>query len=393
MPIIADIVDLSASEFLLMLSLASKTGKLSAVYEGRKVLLVIREGTIEYAASPAVRERLGSALVTRGLITQGELNTALQIQRDSSEPQLLGNILVDVGAVSRTALREVIQGQFEEVIRELMDWDGGVMVFECMDIPDLGAIQVNPADVLVGIGIETDHLLVQSLAREEEERAADGGRRPHPSVPPLRTQAETAEAVTKPECAVEHVPPADPEAHEAARSLLREIREMSVALTAEMTLAILGSTSEVAQRGVLFLVHPGCLVGAGGFGPGRDGHQLSGRRLRIPIGPTSLFTAVLESGDPYRGPVETTPGNQPLLDELGEPPPSDALVVPVRAGEQVVAVLYADGGPEGCLLESIDTIGHAVSAVGRALSEDARSGGVEVQPPWGSRRRAIGLAD
>ena len=186
------------------------------------------------------------------------------------------------------------------------------------------------------------------------------------------------------------MPVPGPGGHAAVRSLLREIHEMSVALTAEMTLAILGSASEAAERGVLFLVHPGCLVGAGGFGPGREGHQLSGRRLRIPVGPPSVFTEVLDGGAPYRGPVEATAGNEPLLEVLGDPPPRDALVVPVRAGEQVVAVLYADGGPEGRELDSIDAIGHAVSAVSRALSEDSRSGRAEVRGPRRSSRLAAG---
>jgi hypothetical protein len=122
-PIVADIKDLAPAEFLMALSMTSKTGKLSSVWEGHKTLLVLREGSIVYAASPTVRERLGSMLVNRGLVSEEQLLAALQLQESEKEAGLLGSILVDMGAVSREQLTEVVQGQFESVLSELLSWD------------------------------------------------------------------------------------------------------------------------------------------------------------------------------------------------------------------------------------------------------------------------------
>jgi type IV pilus assembly protein PilB len=55
--------------------------------------------------SPSIR--LGRALVIEGILTQNQLRYALQVQQDSIERKRLGDILLDLGYVTKRQLREV----------------------------------------------------------------------------------------------------------------------------------------------------------------------------------------------------------------------------------------------------------------------------------------------
>jgi len=352
MPIVADIDDLAPAEFLLMLSITGKTGKLSATSEGRKTMLVLQEGSIVYAASPTVRERLGSILVNRGLVAEETLYEALERQRTDATRPLLGSVLIQMDAVSANDLREVIKAQFEGVVREMLSWKGGVMIFENMDIPDLGAMPVDPADVLVGLGFDSDSLLVESLAQMQARRPPR-----EPVEPPLILEnppAPTPGTAPGPESAMAGA--SKQGGREIVRSLLEEMDGLSVSLTAEMTLSILGAAAEVAERALLFSVSPMYLSGIGGFGSGHDGSQLTGRQLRVPRNRRSIFTSVVEKQKTYCGMVDDVDGNRELIEELGGVPSSDVMAVPLIVRGEVVAVLYADGGPTATLVGDTETI-------------------------------------
>jgi hypothetical protein len=360
MPITAEIEDLAPAEFLLLLSLTSKTGKLSAVHRGRKILLAVRDGSIVYAARPAVRERLGSTLINRGLITEEDLIEALAEQRRCGEGKLLGTILVESGALSHDALCEVIQGQFEVVVRDLLSWNTGVMVFETSDMPDLGGIHVDPSEILVGLGVRMDTLLVESLAGLQTE----DGESPDPRVGSPEVGRPTQDEIASSQARKER---------SALSSLVEEADSQSVSLTAEMTLAMLGAASEVAERALLLLVYPNYLSGAGGFGQGRDGVQLTGQQLQIDRSQGSAFSRVIDRRNSYRGPLDDVEGHRQLVEALGGVPEGGVIVVPLTVGGQVVAVLYADGGADVGTMEGLKLVEATVAEVSALLEAESRS--------------------
>jgi hypothetical protein len=65
------------------------------------------------AMEPAAKRRLGDIFVERGLIDQLQLNEALAVQRESGGK--LGEILVDLGCITRVALAGVISEQWDEL--------------------------------------------------------------------------------------------------------------------------------------------------------------------------------------------------------------------------------------------------------------------------------------
>ncbi len=370
MPIVVDVEDLAAAEFLLMLSSTSKTGKLSAVRSGHKILLGLKDGSVVYAAQPAVRERLGSVLINRGLILEDDLYRALEIQREESGSRLLGTILVDIGAISDEGLREVIRSQFETVIRELMSWDRGVMVFNRVDMADLEAIKIDPSEVILGAGIETDTLLAENLARLDAIP-----RRPDPVPPPAPKPAPpqpTAADMDSVAAALAEITASVAEGNgSSVASMLAEGDSLSVSLTAEMTLAILGAASEVASRGLLVLVYPDVFSGIGGFGDAGEGRQITGQGIRIPRHLPSVLLSVAEGRQAYRGPLSMLGGNLNLVADLGDSPSGDVVVVPLIVRGAAVAVLYADAGADGGGVGATTTLEGVVAEVGRSLESAA----------------------
>jgi len=152
---------------------------------------------------------------------------------------------------------------------------------------------------------------------------------------------------------------------------VREADSNSVSLTAEMTLAMLGSASEVADRALLFLVYPEHLSGAGGFGEGRDRLQLTGQQMRIPRTPGSVFSRVIKDRNSYCGRLEGTEAHRQLFAELGGAPRGEVIAVPLAVKDEVVGVLYADGGPKGVSIGGLNVVEATVAQVADILESES----------------------
>jgi len=61
----------------------------------------------------AAKRRLGDIFVERGMIDQAQLDEALAVQRETGAK--LGEVLVDLGFVTRVALAGVISEQWDEL--------------------------------------------------------------------------------------------------------------------------------------------------------------------------------------------------------------------------------------------------------------------------------------
>ncbi len=357
--IIADIEDLAATEFLLMLSLNRKSGRLSGVRGNERVMVALDQGAIVYAASTAVRERVGNILVSRRLITEEQLQEALAEQQRQPAGVYLGNILVRMGAVSQEQLTGVVQSQFQRVLRELLSWSSGVLTFNRMDLPDLGAVHVDPREILVEMGFETEQLVLGSLSALEDARRDLSARGGAPAAPPIRP----APPPSRPDAGGRH------EGGETLRSLMEEMQALSFSLDAEMTLAILSRAAEVVERAVLLLVFPDFLSGAGGFGVacGGESAEVVVRKLTIPRSADSVFQRVIDQRRPFRGPLPSSVANQHLLERLGGVEPPEAVAVPMVSSGRVVAILYGDNGAAGPPIPSTAALEAQMAATGRSI--------------------------
>ncbi len=361
MAIIADIEDLAPAEFLLMLSLNRKSGKLTVVRGEHKALVAFRNGSIVYAASTAVRERIGTMLVNRKLVTEQDLLAALAQQEREPGVKHLGSILVEMGAITASDLEQVVRSQFQKVLAELLSWHQGVMTFARMEIPDLGAVHVSAREILLDMGFETEQLVLGSMSELEDSRRElahrQAGRPAAGSLPLASQHAEPTDSST-----IE-------EADTVVRTMMEEMRTLSVSLTAEATLAVLTRAAEVVDRAVLVLVFVDYFGGVGGFGVERDGEssELVVRQLVVPRDHESVFARVVREGCSYRGPLESTVANQHLVEHLGGAIPDEVVAVPMAVDGRVVAVLYGDTAPANHAIGPLDHLERAMADAGLSL--------------------------
>ncbi len=340
MTITADLKDLTLADFMMLLAQNQKTGQLTIETGDDRLKLAFRNGDIVYAASTGVRETVGAMLVRRGLISDEQLEKGLQLQKKQEDAALLGQILIEMEAVSAEDLTRVVYLQFQNVIREALAWTEGVGTYEPMNFPDLGEVRVDPREVILETGFRTEQILLGG-AVEHDEVSRDGE---------------------------------SPDYFEAVRDVLTNFKEESLVVTSEMAASILDGANRLVSRAVLFLVYPDALSVVGAFDSEHTKASLAmaGRRIERLDGEDSAISWVITEGRTYRGRLKDGDGNQPLKDLLGNDGPKEVIVIPVIVEDKVAAVLYGDNGSNESAIGQIGDLERVVTRVAREIG-DTRS--------------------
>src|SRR5262245_60351879 len=159
MPLSGTFSSMSLPDLLQWLSHAGKTGTLEV--ERNKVIrrIVFRDGRVISCSSDEPTQLLGHHLVSRARITESILREALA--RQEASRRHLGQVLVDMGVVSREELEELLAAQAEETIFSLFDWDDAAFRLRDDEVPETIAF---PLDLRV------DEILLQGAQRYDEMR-------------------------------------------------------------------------------------------------------------------------------------------------------------------------------------------------------------------------------
>jgi len=338
--ITADIEDLGAADFLMLLAQNQKTGQLTIENDDDRLNLAFRNGAIVYAASTGIRETVGAMLVRRELISEEQLEEALQLQKERDGGALLGQILIEMDAVSAEDLKRVVYLQFQNVIREALGWTEGVGTYEPMDIPDLGDVRVDPREVILETGFRAEQILLGGAA-EHDESIRDGQ---------------------------------PPDYFEAVRAVLANFKEDSLVVTSEMAATILEDANRLVRRAVLFLVYPNALSVVGAFDSEHREASLAmaGRRIERLDDEDSVMSWVIDEARSYRGRLKASDGNKPLQDLLGDEVPREVIVIPVIVEQKVAAVLYGDNGSGDGEIGHIGDLERVVARVAREMGKKSR---------------------
>jgi len=334
----ARLEDLELSSLLHLIALNRNSGRLRLTRSDAHALLVFREGRVIYAATNAVRQTFGSILLLRGLIDEEQLMIALERQHSFSEHRRLGQILIEMGAVDESSLREVMKEQTESVVSELMGWHKGFFKFEPMEVARGGEVEVDIKEFLVAEGFDTQELLLQAATRMDEasrDRIAGSqglGRAPAPEPEPEAPSPEPEPPKEEPrplaDALGDHHPPA---------------------FAGETALKLMRYAAQIVNRGVLFIVRSHEIAGIGQFGIDLSGAaQTSAERVRataIPRSEPSILRHVLDSRETYRGPMKRSGWNEYLIQQLGGEHPSEVVVVPMVLEKDVRILFYGDNLP------------------------------------------------
>ncbi|UCF02900.1 MAG: DUF4388 domain-containing protein [Deltaproteobacteria bacterium] len=121
---------LGLSTILQILSSEDKTGVLQFVQGDRIRSIYIRNGKI-VAASGREGLRLGQILYGKGMISQEQLQEALEKARETDKR--VGEVLLDFGYIEEDDLKELIRYQIREAVLDISLWVEGD--FEYRDCP------------------------------------------------------------------------------------------------------------------------------------------------------------------------------------------------------------------------------------------------------------------
>jgi len=114
------LTDAEGKSFTGTVTLKGKTGLASVTLKGGKVVS-IRE--------PRVKSRLGRNLVSRNIITEKELQNALNVQKKKGG-SILGQILIEQAVLEQEALDAAMMNVAEESLIHLLTWEEGLFSVE-----------------------------------------------------------------------------------------------------------------------------------------------------------------------------------------------------------------------------------------------------------------------
>ena len=151
--------ELGIHDVFQLLDLSRKTGTLAVTSELRD-----NEGTVHFQNGRVVAakiksnpHRIGDLLMRAGRVTAAQVAEASAAQVERGDRRRLGEILLDMGAITQKELERQIRIQIEAVVFELLSWREGFFRFE------EGPMQGEP---MVQIG--TEALLMEGARRIDE---------------------------------------------------------------------------------------------------------------------------------------------------------------------------------------------------------------------------------
>jgi hypothetical protein len=117
--------DFSLADIFQLIGLQRKTGVLTLRAKDDTVTVTFLDGKVVGADSLSHRleNRLGHVLIRSELLTQDQLNRALEIQKETL--QRLGFILVHYGIISVESLKQALQLQILQIVFRLFRWKDG----------------------------------------------------------------------------------------------------------------------------------------------------------------------------------------------------------------------------------------------------------------------------
>ncbi len=159
------IKEFGLADILQLIYYQKKTGVLLVESPLDRVKVYFNEGNVVTIKSAKRSEdnRIGRILVKKGLMTEEDLNSALEEQKTTGAR--FGAVLVNRGLVTKDQLLEIINRQIIDQIVHVFSWKEGTYEF----IP-----QGVPVDKELGISLDTQHILMEGLRIVDEWSVIEG---------------------------------------------------------------------------------------------------------------------------------------------------------------------------------------------------------------------------
>ncbi len=159
MGIVGNLRTMQLEELLQWLSQSKKSGTLEIVHGKTEKKIFFKDGLILSSASNKPEEYLGHFLMSHGLINEGQLSRAIELQEKSR--MLLGMILVNNGAIAERDLARMLRLKAEESIYDIFSWAEGD--FRFLD-------DVLPESAMVPMRMDVTGIVMEGVQRVDEWR-------------------------------------------------------------------------------------------------------------------------------------------------------------------------------------------------------------------------------
>ncbi|HYV65160.1 MAG TPA: DUF4388 domain-containing protein, partial [Myxococcales bacterium] len=172
MSLSGNLEDVSVADALQFIHLGGRTGTLTLSRGEIRAEIGFHQGRIVNAVGPGSK-RLGDLLVDIGSISRDTLDQALQDQERETPRRSLGQILVATGALTAEAMYTAVQQQIERTVYDLVTWTSGTFHFALDDLKPIDDISVYPGDIVGHLRLDTQAVLLDAL-RLFDEKNRDG---------------------------------------------------------------------------------------------------------------------------------------------------------------------------------------------------------------------------
>jgi hypothetical protein len=322
MPFTGSLEDLTIRDLLQLLSLSKKSGALKLWSELGEGQICFLDGQVVRASSTCFPEGVGQLLRARGVVSETQIEQALEYQKSLPEHCPLGKILIELFKISPTLVETVVVEQIEKIVFSFFSWKQGSFSFSLEELDRFGSAQVNPIDFMLEQGLSPQRLALKG------ERIYAAGKQP---IDEIAIEQELARQKKRHQ----------QQRIDLLKGMLAELEHPEYG--GGIILLILRYASEIMGRAIVFDVRGGQLVGVGQFGLeglGDAADQIV-RKLQLKIEPDSLFFEVLNQQAPIRGPLGETDAERYLQSFLGGSQ-RQVFLAPLVSGGRVVALLYGD---------------------------------------------------
>ena len=159
MPLKGSLRDFSLPDLFQLLHFGKKNGTLNIINDDAKGYVCFRNGNVFFATHNWKRATLGQRLIEAGMVSEEQIEEALDLQKTTRKGQRLGHILVELGYLSRESLEVFVQEQIRDAVFHLLRWTEGEFDFD----PN----EIFPEED-IGLSMSTEDLIMEGSRRLDE---------------------------------------------------------------------------------------------------------------------------------------------------------------------------------------------------------------------------------
>lgn len=146
-------------EIFQLIASSRKSGTLGIQKDDSIVMVYFKEGSVIYGYGPRQTYHLGQLLKERGVISDKQLQDAIDTQARNENTRRLGEIMIGRRYIDRADLSGVVKKQVEELLYSLLAWQSGSFKFYENQFPTDEEITVN---------LSVENIILEGLRRVDE---------------------------------------------------------------------------------------------------------------------------------------------------------------------------------------------------------------------------------